>query len=373
MIDIPEPEYQTKAKHSFIVRNKPFLKRICSKYGRNPDGLCVKVFYGNPLKDDEPLGKALWGDNPKPGQPKINTTVMDASKIHNILWRHGLSPRVYAVFAGRYKGKYSYKGTKVACQLTDYLGKPKPKSQGQIDSVIDRVVKIGGQYSFDCEKRIFNARDIIGGKIVDVQPFNFNKGYKEKVKKIYIEKGRYGKVYYQDVPELGLKGGPRKSLDRIKYLKLEGVSFNGKVVWDIGMAGGFFCRYASQRGAKRVIGIDKAKPVEAAFHLGNYLGHFNVDYMEANLKQWRPPPEIPRADILLFLSENLHVGVPVWLREARFVVFEDNSREGRKRDKLGRPWTDWFSNIKFIGRAKDHGQKSIYWFSNDIAIENGFD
>jgi len=31
------------------------------------------------------------------------------------------------------------------------------------------------------------------------------------VKEIYIESGRYGKVYYQDVPELSLSGGPRKA------------------------------------------------------------------------------------------------------------------------------------------------------------------
>ena len=65
----------------------------------------------------------------------------------------------------------------------------------------------------------------------------------------------------------------------------------------------------------------------------------------------------------LFLSMNYHVGIPDWIRHFDQVIFEDNGRETRHEKVLRRPWTDWFSQIKFVGIAKDHGMKSIYHLS----------
>ena len=71
-----------------------------------------------------------------------------------------------------------------------------------------------------------------------------------------------------------MHGGPRDSERRIKELGLDQIDFKNKTVWDVGCAGGFFTRYAIDRGAKRVIGFDNEATVNAARNMANYLGYF---------------------------------------------------------------------------------------------------
>ena len=147
-------------------------------------------------------------------------------------------------------------------------------------------------------------------------------------------------------------------------MQLDRIDFKNKIVWDLGCAGGYFLRYAIDRGARRVIGFDMKESIEAAFHVDNYLGYFNNDYVEADLKRGIPS-NIIKPDIAFFLSLNFHIGIPNYLKDIPFVIFEDNGKESRKLTELRKPWTDWFKNIKFIGKAKDHGNKSIFWLWND--------
>lgn len=356
MINIDNAVQLRKGKHAFITRSEPMLSEVCSRYDRDTRGMCLKVFYGNPLEGRQTLDDAMWGDDPSPTDVRRNTKLIHGSQIQNILWKRGISPRVYAVFEVKWNDK------RLGCQLTDFVeGKPTDKIE-DCHNMFARINNIGKDYGFRGIKDITNCWDLIDGKFVDPQPFAFEDDpYIKYVKTTYCEKGRYGKVYYQNEPRIGLTGGPRKSLDRIKYMKLDRIDFKGKTVWDVGAATGFFCRYAVDRGAKRVIGLDLKEPLEAAFHVGNLLKYFNIDYVECDLKERIPLADIPKADVAFYLSLNLHIGTPEALKDIPLVIFEDNSRENRNKTELEEPWTSWFKRIEFVGKALDHGNKSIYW------------
>lgn len=357
MIDVKKATWLKKGKHAFITRTPGMLKEVCFQYGRDFGENCLKIFYGNPMKEKETLDDALWGDHPLTKHNiRKNTRLIEGTQIQNILWTHGISPRVYAVF------EVELGGERLACQLTEFVEGLPTENINDCYNMYTQVNKLGQHYGFKALKDITNHQDLINGKFVDPQPFAFeDRPYLEYVKEVYCEKGKYGKIYYQDEPRIGLTSGPRKSEDRIKYLALDKIDFKGKVVWDIGCAGGYFCRYAMDRGAKRVIGLDTKDTLEAAFHVSNYLKYFNIDYVECNLLRGIPAADIPKADIAFFLSMNLHVGNLEQLKEVPFVIFEDNSYEGRSKEVLGEPWTNWFNDIRFIGRGKDHDNKSCFW------------
>ena len=331
------------------------LDKVCLQYGRDPETTCIKVFYGNPLEGEQALSDALWGDNRrKKSDLRLNSLLTESTQIQNILWRDGVSPRVYAIFEAKLGND------RVACQLTEFMTGGPTVEPSDWEKMYANVNEIGKLYGFKAWKSILNNEDILGGKFVDPQPFAFeDRPYLEYVKETYCEDGRYGKIYYQDEPEIGLTGGPRKSKDRELYMALDKIGFKDKVVWDIGCAGGYFCRYAASRGAKRVIGFDMKQTLKAAFHVGNYLKYFNIDYVERDLNKGIQE-YIPLPDIAFFLSMNLHVGIPEQLLQINTVVFEDNGRESRSLDKLGEPWTNHYKNIQFVGRGKDHGDKACY-------------
>lgn len=356
MIHISKPTGDVIAKHAFICREEPELSKVCALYGRDPNTTALKVFYGNPLEEGQTLDDARWGDDHDPtdtNQVRRNTRLLIGTKIQNFCFLHGLAPRVYEVFEAEYEGK------RVAVQLTEFLTDPHTEDAKMIEAVHNKISSLGKQYGFSEVKDLLDYKDIMGEKCVDLQQYAFDKDVEEKIKSIYFVRGRYGKVYYQNVPELGLNGGPRKSLDRVNYLKLDKIDFKGKVVWDIGCAGGFFCRYAYSKGAKRVIGFDMRDPAEAAYVLSNYLGYFNIDFETVDLKLGIPE-KYPKPDIAFLLSMNFHIPIPERIFEAETVIFEDNGRESRALDVLGRPWTEHFNRYEFIGRGIDHGDKAIY-------------
>ena len=355
---IQEPEIPVVAKQAFITRQQPLLDEVCNQYGRDSSKMCIKVFYGNPLQNGQTLKDALWGDKPlpPPSDTRKNTTVFAGSQVQNILWRHNLSPRVFAVFEAEFRGM------RVACQLTEFIEGEPADDIHKVYKMWEDTQAVGKEYGFSAQTQKMGLADVIGGKNVDVQLWAFEKRpYIDTVKDIYFEKGRYGKIYYQNDNELGLTGGPRHSEDRIGYLHLDKIGFKDKIVWDIGCAGGFFCRYADKMGAKRVIGLDVKDQLEAAFHVGNLLGYFNIDYVEVDLSRGIPVSDIPKADIAFFLNMNLHIPIPQQMLElVDTVIFEDNGKETRALDTLDEPWVKYYSRIEFVGRGIDHGDKACY-------------
>lgn len=331
-----------KGKHCFI--------HIIDK------GQALKIFDATPLENWDNLDDFLWGDPPKGDNPSMSVPLVEATKIQNIAWMYGLAPRVFDIVKVKF-GNNKYWAQRVELATGQYA-----KDYKEFFGVYHKVKQLGDSFGFENEKDDVSAKDVIGGKLVDFNTFHFTKDHLEKVKKVYIDKARYGKVYYQDVPEWGLKGSPRKCEERVKYMKLGDINFRNKSVLDLGCAGGYFCRYARRQGTKDVIGIDYpdvkgSDPILAAKLVSNELGYWDIDYRNFNIKigcqaDWP-------SDIVFFLSMNLHIGIPDWLPKVtkEICIFEDNSKERNAKEKL----TKMFKKVKLIGKAKDHGNKPIYW------------
>ncbi len=341
------------AKHCFLLRTGLAVEYYRGWFDR-PSAL-LKVFDLEEVNSKKGINVAKWGDDPTDGGPRVNSNLVEATQIQNIAAFHGLAPWVYAL------GTISVADKLVPVQLTEDVGgfRDGANNEKEAHEVYQKVVDLGKVYGFGIEKEDVSTSDVIAGKLVDFQTFAFTKPYKDTVKEKYIE-GRYGKVYYQDVPELGLHGGPRKSSDRVQMLGLDKVDFEDKLVLDVGCAGGYFLRYALANGAKRVVGIDIDKgELEAAFHVGNWLGYYNTDYVLTDVVENKINGMF---DITLLLSMNFHIGYPSWILEAtkELMVFEDNGKESRAKDVPEEGIKSRFSDYKFIGRAVDHGDKAIY-------------
>jgi len=321
---------------------------------------CFVIPYGDKLlkifnfEDVDNWDKDIcWGDRPKPNEPNMSVPLEDAIKIQNICWIYGLAPRVYSKVG-------------VTLGMKKHMGVVTDKAEGErsierAEEVYEKVKKIGEKYGFKNDKDDYSKDDVIGGKLVDFNTFHFVKGYEDKLKKQYIENNRYGKIYYHNVPELGLNNSPRKNDKRIKWLGLDKIDFNGKSVIDFGCAGGFFCRYAKDRGAGKVIGIDHVgkgsdNSVKGAKLVSNHLGYWDINFWDMDLEIVQHNME---ADITFFLSMNYHVGIPGWVSKwtKELCVFEDNSKNRDALPELEK----LFSKVERVGTAKDHGDKPIYW------------
>lgn len=321
------------------------------------NGRCLKIFDAYPLENWDNLKDFKWGDPPKDDDPSMSVPLIEATKIQNIAAMHGLAPRVFNIVQVRL-GNNKYWGQEI-----EYLNGEYPEDRHEIFvKPYDKVKELGKEYGFETEKDDVSRADIINDKLVDFNTFHFTKDHEEKIKKIYIEKARYGKVYYHGVKEWGLKGGPRDNEARVKYMKLKRINFKGKSVLDLGCAGGFFCRYAKDRKAKEIIGIDYpdvkgSDPVLAAKLVSNELGYCDIDFHSSDLRRLERPIWFT-GDIVFFLSMNFHIGIPDWLPRVTkdICIFEDNSKERNAEQTL----TTMFKKVKLVGKAKDHGNKPIY-------------
>lgn len=173
---------------------------------------------------------------------------------------------------------------------------------------------------------------------------------------------RWGKRHYQSAPELYLTSGERKSDRRVAELGLDKIDFKGKVVWDLGCAGGFFLRYAIDQGASKAIGFDRFDVIDKLALVNEFLGYSMIELHAMDLR-WDPQfTGIPVPDIVFFLSMNYHVRVPSFvLRAAPLVILEDNGRRTRDNpDTLSSYWIENFPVREYIGRSADHEHTTIY-------------
>jgi hypothetical protein len=318
--------------------------------------LVLKIFDAYPQKDFEGLGDFLWGDLPVGDNPNMSVKLVDATKIQNIAWMFGLAPRVFEIVGVKYGSQ------KYFAQIIEKVRGKHPENKHEVFAEpYYRVKKLGVDFGFETEKDDVSRYDVIDDKLVDFNTFHFEDNYLDKIKAIYINWARYGKVYYHNVPEWGLTGGPRKNEERVKWMGLDKIDFNGKDVFDLGCAGGFFCREAKRRGAESVAGIDMngeggGQPVKAAQLASNMLGYWDINFIDRDLRKLQKPI---CADIIFFLSMNYHIGIPEWLGEAtgELCIFEDNSKERNAEAQLKK----MFKRVEQVGQALDHGDKPILY------------
>lgn len=357
---MPIEQSSGKGKHCFIYGCPSWVKE---EFGLNDKKLLLKVFHAEPLKDKE-VRNINWGDDPKGTNPRINTTLFEATKIQNICCWEGLAPRVYALLIVKWKNE------EYIAQLTEDIGTNFKEEHKDAEEAYEKVKKLGEKYGFQNDKNDVSKWDVIDDKLIDFQTFAFNESYPTKLRQVYKDGTKWGKIYYHAVPEIGLGGGPRKMEQRIKEMELDKVDFEGKTVLDLGCSGGAFVNYAIDRGAKKAVGIDFQKDIEGARLMSNHLGYFNAEYYGADLRikdtqMLREMIGIDKFDIVLYLSMFRHVYFPsfVWELCKDTAIIEWNN--WKSEEEIKKLVEEKFKIIR-IGRTTDHGTGKPFYICRPL-------
>jgi len=309
-----------------------------------------------------------WGDYPSENKPYHGWAgLKEATIIQNICWYHGLAPRVYEIVGIETEGKKWF-----AQRIEDISSLSYVNEHKDAEPIYKAVKKLGETYGFHTEKDDVSRRDVMGGKLVDFNTFHFTDDYREKVMAIVRDKGHYGKTVYQDEPKLDIISTPRKTAHRIKVMKLDKIDFANKIVLDLGAATGGFCRYAKDRGAGRVFGIDFEDVIGTDTRLAAYLiswelGYFDIEFVQLDLRNNFRLERGEKADIVFFLSMSFHIGIPDWLGEIteELLIFEENSRGFKENPEVTKntiaKLETMFKRVELVGYSRDREPQPIFW------------
>lgn len=256
-------------------------ERLLREYGR--DGLCLKV-WKRLLRG--PLEEACWGHGGRSGR-----LIVECTQIQNLAATYGLAPRVYDVVRVRYGGEEH------AGQVVEYAGGSRPP-KGEPLPTLEPLREKCTLNTWDGDFRRGNWR---GGRLIDFERERFARAEIERYERGSKEWRAcfdHGAEYeaslraralggrkraYQQVPELDIPGR-RNLAHRVEAHRLGEVDFRGKTVLDLGCNLGAFSRYAWDRGAKRVVGVD-VKQAELAYEISNRLNYWNLDFLTLKLPQ----------------------------------------------------------------------------------------
>lgn len=230
------------------------------KYHRK--NICLKVF-NNPV-GKKTLNDFRWSNE----QNGFRENLVECTKIQNILAFKGLAPRVYDL------DSIFIDGIKYAYQVTDYI------SEGEGEDVTRKVLDYCEQFSIKAHDIGYGA-NIRNGKFTDFQEFEFadkyEKGFRKRVSTGLSYAGTKDRAY-QSVEELGIIG-ERINSERERLLQIPNLPKDFTVL-DFGCNGAYFMRRAFDAGASYGVGVDVPRVYEVARELNNYLGYFNMDFME---------------------------------------------------------------------------------------------
>lgn len=363
---IPERGRTIRGKHCVMLPCPDWVK---ARYGRENHNLKLKVFDSIPI--DLPYEEMMWGDEPKlikdrkrPGNMamslRLNTPLKDATVIQNICHWHGLAPRVYAIVT-----VVSPRGSFVA-QVTDDVGSNFYETHDEAHVIYKQVVELGLKYGWKTPKDDVNKRDVTRENLlVDFQTFQLTEEHRAYFWNTYVEGTKWGKIYYQECEALGLSGGPRNFKQRVKEMGLDQIDFKGKTVLDIGCSGGNFVKYAVERGAKKVFGIDFEPVAEGARWAMNESGIYNAEILGMDLLKEDTQSLIEKIgmekfDIVFYLSMFRHVKFPhfIWEMCNDTAILEWNNW---KTEKEVQSLVREHFEIKDIKKTTEHGTgKEVY-------------
>lgn len=332
-----------KGQNAWIGRTRTISNLLHTMYGRW--GLCLKVF---------PEGQSNWSGVP----------LTEATKVQNLFAMRGLAPRVYAILSVN---------EKYLAQVTDFvydLGRPDKKKAA-------RIAEKFHISAFELEK---SEKDIghylsrdpkwLGSQLVDFGRLFFAKPeeYEARLRRhvaVYHKKKHKEKIGYQACPELSI-GGRRDITLRRGWMKLSEIDFSGKTVLDIGCNQGAFSRLAEKLGAKRVVGVDH-KFARGNAELANWLGRWNIDFLELNLPKERGKIKkatgIKAFDIVFCLSTLGHAGgyaawFPKLVAPGGITLFEGQGSDSRKTYQ--KVLEQDFSKVEWLGWVTDHGRHPLW-------------
>ena len=339
----PSGKWIERGKYSHIVRGPELAAILEREYGR-PD-LCLKIF----RDEAKPLDEFYWGKSEGYSRARIMRGVLlvDCTKAQNLYARHGLAPRVYDIVL--------VNGENWA-QVTDYIC-----SDGKKFSW-DRVDEITAIYASELIYRDYNARNFIGSRMTDWQFAYLDERYEEGLIS-RCDKAAWGShAPYQQIAGLGING-VRDTDSRIEDMRWDETDFAGATVLDTGCNLGAFCQEASDRGAKRVIGVDLPEVANVAYEVANWRGYWNMDFIGANLPSGANKVKsicgIDTFDIVLCLAVR-YTNPARWMSSlpGRLAYFEGHARNS---ESAWRPvLQEHFSRVEFLGMTRDHGPRPVF-------------
>lgn len=337
----------------FVARSPELEIVLHETYGR--DRLCLKVFTAaleNWLREDP--SKYCWEDVP----------LTEVTKAQNLFALDHLAPRVYAVVL---------LNNRWLAQVTDWaprrdaidLGKTSPHLVAQARSCMARY----GIRKRKAGKVDLAPRNWIGKWFIDFGGLHFPapEGYLRSLRhRSRLEKtGDVSERAYQDVPGLEIVG-TRHANARVAALDWGGFDFSGKTVLDIGCSMGEMSRAASDRGARRVVGVDRYT-AGVAYEISNWLGYWNVDHYKVKLPKGLNRialfSGIETFDVVLCFSVVNHIGgwkrwIADLLKPDGVLFFEGH---GRMPPETYAPLLEQdFKRVEFLGTVTDCHERALF-------------
>jgi len=299
--------------------------------------LCLKIFkVAYPLETE--MSDVRWNEG-----KDFRENLIECTKIQNLLAFQGLSPRVYdLVFLVGEHMKYAAQVTEFIPSETIYEERTEVFTV-QNKKIIDYCESVGIR-----PHDIGDGRNMRSGLFVDTQNFEFTtyeEGLKQRLLKGLAYAGSIDRAY-QSIEELGIIG-ERINKEREKLLQIpKGIS----TVLDFGCNGAYFMRKAFDAGASYGVGVDIPRVNESARELNNYLGYFNMDFME----------KIPdmEFDLVLLLSAFSYAKVEEIFPKAKVALIEGHCLNNEHTEEHYRKMLEpYYLKITTLGWNQDDPQQ----------------
>ena len=355
---------RANGRTAFVLWGPLIQEQLLRDYGR--EGLCLKVWKRQLVGS---LEEAYWGHGGSGGG-----LIVECAQIQNIAAMYDLAPRVYDVVRVQFNGEVH------AGQVVEYASEKKP-AKGAPLPTLDPLREKLTLNTWDGDFRRANWR---GGRLIDFERERFASAdieqydrYDKERQKCFDHGAEYEaglvaralkghKRAYQAVPELGIPGR-RNLAHRVEAHRLGEVDFRGKSVLDLGCNLGVFSRYAWDRGAKRVVGVD-VKQAELAYEVSNRLNYWNLDFLTLALPReaGRIAEEtgIGRFDVVICFAMIRRAGgfakgggLKPWMDALVGDVLCLESHDTNDVEKSAAGWrrllAGQFREVEFLGRVKD--------------------
>lgn len=334
----------SRSSYCTVAFNARVDGTLYKRYGRT--GLCLKLF--------PEVGE---GDHVRWSKVPLR----DTSVVQNLLAWHGLAPRVYDIVWVNHTW---------AAQVTDFVvddGEP-----CEVDIFIRLLQKYGVGYR--TKNLDIGARNWVGSKMVDFGglylklPGGFVATLAEEA---YTRRGENIGSAYQPVKPLGIRG-QRDIGSRVEEMGLDELKFKGKRVLDMGCNLGAFMRDAHDRGAKRVVGIDRRNIPGLAWKIAVVLGYWNLDFIDLPLS-----PRIDNVGMIRNMSgfgvfdavycmavQNYFGGYKSWISElvtdGGVMFLEGHGGEGPDKYASDLSRDFGFRQVDFLGYTEDNYKRPLF-------------
>ena len=274
--------------------------------------ICMKIFL-HPVDENTKIEDVRWSDE----QNGFRENLLECTKIQNLLAFQGLAPRVYSLeFTEIWDKKYAY-------QVTDFV--PEGERKDVTQNVFDYCQEVGIK-----PHDIGGGANMRNGLFTDFQEFEFTEKYEKELRERIAKGLAYAGTTdraYQSVEELGIIG-ERVNSEREKLLQIPKDLPTDFTVLDFGCNGAYFMRRAFDAGAIYGVGVDIPRVNEAAQELNNYLGYFNMDFVEKV-----PDQEF---DLVLLLSAFGYANIDEIFPKAKVALIEGHTLNNQHTEEYYR-------------------------------------